>query len=70
MRTSVLLAMGLLYIVWGSTYLAIRVSVETMQPLVSGGVRFLLAGALTLGSWRRSGASARCPRRRRSAARC
>jgi drug/metabolite transporter (DMT)-like permease len=49
MRTSVLLAMGLLYIVWGSTYLAIRVSVETMQPLVSGGVRFLLAGTLTLG---------------------
>jgi drug/metabolite transporter (DMT)-like permease len=49
MRTSVLLAMGLLYIVWGSTYLAIRVSVETMQPLVSGGVRFLFAGALTLG---------------------
>jgi drug/metabolite transporter (DMT)-like permease len=48
MRTSVLLAMGLLYVVWGSTYLAIRVSVETMQPLVSGGVRFLLAGALTL----------------------
>jgi drug/metabolite transporter (DMT)-like permease len=48
MRTSVLLAMGLLYIVWGSTYLAIRVTVETMQPLVSGGVRFLLAGTLTL----------------------
>ena len=41
--------MGLLYIVWGSTYLAIRVTVETMQPLVSGGVRFLLAGTLTLG---------------------
>ena len=48
MRTSVLLAMGLLYIVWGSTYLAIRVTVETMSPLVSGGVRFLLAGALML----------------------
>jgi drug/metabolite transporter (DMT)-like permease len=46
MRASVLLAMGLLYLVWGSTYLAIRVSVETMQPLVSCGVRFLLAGLL------------------------
>ena len=34
MRASVLLAMGLLYIVWGSTYLAIRVTVETMHPLV------------------------------------
>jgi drug/metabolite transporter (DMT)-like permease len=38
--------MGLLYIVWGSTYLAIRVTVETMPSLVSCGVRFLLAGAL------------------------
>jgi drug/metabolite transporter (DMT)-like permease len=40
--------MGLLYLVWGSTYLAIRVTVETMPPLVSAGVRFLLAGALVL----------------------
>jgi drug/metabolite transporter (DMT)-like permease len=48
MRASVLLAMGLLYIVWGSTYLAIRVSLETMAPLVSCGVRFLLAGLLVL----------------------
>lgn len=38
--------MGLLYIVWGSTYLAIRVTVETMPSLVSCGVRFLLAGLL------------------------
>ena len=40
--------MGVLYFVWGSTYLAIRVTVETMPSLVSAGVRFLLAGALTL----------------------
>ncbi len=46
MRASVLLAMGLLYIVWGSTYLAIRISVETMEPLVSCGIRFLIAGLL------------------------
>jgi drug/metabolite transporter (DMT)-like permease len=46
MRASVLLAMGLLYIVWGSTYLAIRVTVETMPSLVSCGMRFLLAGLL------------------------
>ena len=48
MRASVLLAMGLLYIVWGSTYLAIKVSIETMHPLAAAGMRFLLAGALTL----------------------
>jgi drug/metabolite transporter (DMT)-like permease len=47
MRASVLLAMGVLYFVWGSTYLAIRVTVETMPSLVSAGVRFLLAGTLT-----------------------
>jgi drug/metabolite transporter (DMT)-like permease len=48
MRAQVLLAMGLLYIVWGSTYLAIRVTVETLHPLVAGGVRFVIAGLLTL----------------------
>src|SRR3954462_9992933 len=34
------------YVVWGSTYLAIRVMVETMPPLLSAGVRFALAGAI------------------------
>jgi drug/metabolite transporter (DMT)-like permease len=42
--------MGLLYIVWGSTYLAIRVTVETLHPLAAGGLRFILAGLLTLGA--------------------
>jgi drug/metabolite transporter (DMT)-like permease len=36
----------IVYVVWGSTYLAIRVLVETMPPLLSGGVRFSLAGAI------------------------
>ena len=34
------------YLVWGSTYLAIRVVVETAPPLMSMGARFLLAGTL------------------------
>ncbi|HVL89300.1 MAG TPA: EamA family transporter [Actinomycetota bacterium] len=42
----VALALGLVYIVWGSTYLAIRVTVETIPPLLSAGVRFLTAGAI------------------------
>lgn len=46
MRASVLLAMGLLYIVWGSTYLGIKVSIETLHPLAAAGMRFVLAGAL------------------------
>jgi drug/metabolite transporter (DMT)-like permease len=39
-------ALWIVYIVWGSTYLAIRVSVETLPPFLAGGVRFLIAGAL------------------------
>ncbi len=39
-------ALWTVYIVWGSTYLAIRVTVETLPPFLAGGVRFLLAGAL------------------------
>src|SRR5918996_822979 len=41
-------ALWIVYIVWGSTYLAIRVTVETLPPLTSAGVRFLVAGAVVL----------------------
>jgi drug/metabolite transporter (DMT)-like permease len=34
------------YVVWGSTYLAIRVMVETVPPMLGSGVRFLLAGLI------------------------
>jgi drug/metabolite transporter (DMT)-like permease len=37
-------ALWVVYIVWGSTYLAIRVTVETLPPLLAGGARFILAG--------------------------
>lgn len=37
------------YIVWGSTYLAIKYVVETMPPLLTAGVRFLIAGGLLYG---------------------
>jgi drug/metabolite transporter (DMT)-like permease len=39
-------ALGTIYLAWGSTYLAIRVMVETIPPLLGAGVRFLAAGAL------------------------
>jgi drug/metabolite transporter (DMT)-like permease len=45
---AIAVAMGLVYVVWGSTYLGIRVTVETMPAFMSAGVRFLLAGLLTL----------------------
>ena len=35
-----------IYVIWGSTYLAIRVAVETIPPLATAGVRHLLAGAI------------------------
>ncbi len=35
-----------IYIIWGSTYLAIRVAVETMPPLLMAGGRFIVAGIL------------------------
>jgi drug/metabolite transporter (DMT)-like permease len=46
----------IVYIVWGSTYLAIRVMVETVPPLLGAGVRFTIAGAVMLAvlSFRRS----------------
>ncbi|HEY7873985.1 MAG TPA: EamA family transporter, partial [Actinomycetota bacterium] len=39
-------ALWVVYIVWGSTYLAIRVMVRTLPPLLSAGGRFVLAGAI------------------------
>lgn len=39
-------ALVTVYLVWGSTYLAIRVVVETAPPLLAMGARFLLAGVL------------------------
>lgn len=35
-----------IYIVWGSTYLAIRFAVETMPPFLTAGFRFLIAGSV------------------------
>ena len=40
------LALATIYVVWGSTYLAIRVMVETMPPLLAAGARFTIAGAV------------------------
>jgi drug/metabolite transporter (DMT)-like permease len=47
---NVWLALGIVYVVWGSTYLAIAIAVETLPPLFYSGVRFALAG-LVLCVW-------------------
>jgi drug/metabolite transporter (DMT)-like permease len=41
-------ALWIVYIVWGSTYLAIRVMVETLPPLLAAGVRFVIVGLILL----------------------
>jgi drug/metabolite transporter (DMT)-like permease len=45
-RWKLLLAFAIVYIVWGSTYLAIRYAVQTIPPLLMAGSRFLVAGTL------------------------
>jgi drug/metabolite transporter (DMT)-like permease len=43
---NVWLALGTVYLVWGSTYLAIAIAVQTLPPLLYAGMRFLLAGII------------------------
>ena len=47
-----------LYLVWGSTYLFIRIGVESWPPMLMAGVRFLIAGSLLYGFLRWRGAPA------------
>src|SRR5512141_2676777 len=52
-------ALGIVYVVWGSTYLAIRVMVRTMPPLLAGGSRHVTAGVIIFALlllWRGRGA--------------
>jgi drug/metabolite transporter (DMT)-like permease len=42
------LAFVAIYVIWGSTYLAIRYAVETIPPLVAAGIRHSIAGAIML----------------------
>ena len=42
------LAFAAIYLVWGSTYLAIRYAVETIPPLVTAGIRHSIAGRVLL----------------------
>ncbi|APU41994.1 MULTISPECIES: EamA family transporter [unclassified Streptomyces] len=57
-------ALALVYVVWGSTYLGIRIVVETMPPFLSAGARFITAGVLlaALVAWRHGTAALRATR--------
>lgn len=45
-RLLVWVALGIVYVVWGSTYLGIAIAVETIPPMLSGAMRFVSAGIL------------------------
>jgi drug/metabolite transporter (DMT)-like permease len=47
-RSRIIVAFALLYVLWGSTYLAMRVIVRDMPPYVAGTVRYLVAGPIML----------------------
>jgi len=49
----VLLAFSIIYFVWGSTFLAIRVGVREVPPFLLAGMRFLVAGLVLFG-WMRA----------------
>ncbi len=44
----VALALAGIYFIWGSTYLAIRIAIETLPPFLMAGIRFLVAGGILL----------------------
>lgn len=50
----VIVALVTLYLVWGSTYLAICIAIETIPPFLMAGLRMLIAAAVVLGyAWAR-----------------
>jgi drug/metabolite transporter (DMT)-like permease len=51
----VLLAFAIIYLVWGSTFLAIRVGVREVPPFLLAGLRFLIAGLILFGWLRAKG---------------
>jgi drug/metabolite transporter (DMT)-like permease len=52
-RTQILAAFASIYVIWGSTYLAIRYADQTIPPFIMAGIRFVVSGAL-LYIWSRS----------------
>jgi len=52
-RSRIIAAFAAVYLIWGSTYLAIRLAIDTVPPFVMAGTRFMIAGTL-LFLWARS----------------
>jgi drug/metabolite transporter (DMT)-like permease len=61
-KAKLLLAFASVYVVWGSTYLAIKFAVETIPPYLKGSARFIVSG-LILYAWARARGAPRPSRR-------
>ncbi len=61
-RLALIVAFAIVYVVWGSTYLAIRFAIETLPPFLMAAARFLTAGTV-LYVWARLAAGAEKPGR-------
>jgi drug/metabolite transporter (DMT)-like permease len=57
-HAKLLTAFAAVYLIWGSTFLAIRYAIDTVPPFVMAGIRFMLAGGLLYGWSRLRGAPA------------
>ena len=53
----VIAAFAAVYVIWGSTYLGIRLAIDSIPPLLMAGARFMLAGCILYGSMRAFGAA-------------
>jgi len=61
-RITVGLALIAVYVIWGSTYLAVHIALESFPPFLMSGIRFLLAGGLLYLILRLRGIPAPTPR--------
>lgn len=48
-RAAIFAAFAAIYLIWGSTYLAIRIGLESLPPFLMAGSRFVIAGVLLYG---------------------
>jgi drug/metabolite transporter (DMT)-like permease len=53
----VIAAFAAVYVIWGSTYLGIRLAIDSIPPLLMAGARFMLAGCILYGAMRAFGAA-------------
>lgn len=66
MRTLIVLSLLAVYLIWGSTYLGIRIALESWPPFLMSALRFLAAGVAMYGFLRWRGVAAPTPRQWRN----